>query len=120
MKILSILENPYRGILEEQDDAALWFTHAVKNASAHRFSVLLRGNAVNYLTRAQDPTGLAIAGVPLTRPCKPQEDLSKMAAAGIGVFAVREDLSDLGISSQIPHQNHLVKTGHGVLLPQSG
>lgn len=98
MKILSILETPYRGTIEEQDDAALWLTHAVKNASGHEFSVLLRGNAVNYATRSQDPTGLVIGGVPITRPCKPQNDLSAMSRAGISVFAVREDLAELGIA----------------------
>jgi hypothetical protein len=97
MKILSIIETPYRGTLEEQDDASLWFTHAVKNAGAE-FGVLLRGNAVNYGLKRQNPEGIKIGSLPIERPCKPNKDLLSMKEAGITVQVVREDLADLGIS----------------------
>ena len=99
MKILSIIETPYRGIIEEQDDAALWFTHAVKNASDHQFSVLLRGSAVSYATKNQDPTGMTIGGIDISRPCVPQNDLETMKGAGMDVFVIREDLEERGIST---------------------
>lgn len=99
MKILSIIETPYRGTLEEQDDAALWFTHAVKNAGSNEFGVLLRGNAVNYAVKAQDSEGLKIGNLTIEHPCKADQDLAKMKEAGMQIQVVREDLAERGIST---------------------
>jgi sulfur relay (sulfurtransferase) DsrF/TusC family protein len=101
MKILSILETPYRGTLEEQDDASLWFTHAVSNAGkgAYEVGILLRGNAVNYAVTAQNAEGLRIGNLDFERPCKLDQDLVGMKEAGMKVLVVREDLADRGIST---------------------
>ena len=58
-KILCIVETAYRGTQEEQDDAVLWFTHALRKAGGV-MGVLLRGNAVSYAVRGQDPHGIVI------------------------------------------------------------
>ena len=97
MKILSIIEVPYRGIIEEQDDAALWLTHADANGMDAEFDILLRGSAVNYAVRDHDPEGLVIGKLPITRPCHPDRDLTAMKDAGMTVHVVREDLEDLGV-----------------------
>ncbi len=99
MKILSIIETPYRGTLEEQDDAALWLTHAVKNAGDDEFGILLRGNAVNYALKDQNPGGLRIGSLSIERPCKPDRDLLSMKEVGMTIHVVREDLADRGIST---------------------
>ncbi len=95
-KVLCILETAYRGTQEEQDDAALWFTHSVKNAGGD-MGVLLRGNAVNYAITDQDPTGITIGKIGIERPLYPDRALLDMKAAAIPVRVVREDVQERGI-----------------------
>ncbi len=90
-KILSVVERAYHGTLEEQDDTILWLSHMLKNSGAC-ISVLLRANAVNYLVRGQDASGLVIGGIPLSHPPKLDADVQRMIGAGISVYAVYEDL----------------------------
>ncbi len=95
-KILCVVETPYRGTLEEQDDATLWLTHALKNAGGD-MGVLLRGNAVNYAVASQDPAGVVIGKLLIERPVYPQKSLLKMKQAGIPVRVIREDVEERGI-----------------------
>src|SRR5260370_202649 len=53
-KYLSIIDSAGRGAIEEQDDRAAWFTHAMKNGGAD-VSILLRSDAVNH-ARGRPPS----------------------------------------------------------------
>ncbi len=96
MKVLSIVDTAYRATNEEQDDTILWLTHAVKKAGA-QVSLLLRGNAVNYAVNGHDASGLRIGDWQISQPPRLDRDLVQLAAAGVPLFALDEDIRSRGL-----------------------
>jgi sulfur transfer complex TusBCD TusB component (DsrH family) len=100
-KYLSIVEKAYRASVEEQDDTALWFTHAMKNGGAD-VTILLRGDAVNYAVKHQSGAGLKL-GNRVVKGADIARDVKALLAKQVNVFAVADDLAERGINA-----NHLV------------
>lgn len=96
MKVLSIVETAYRATAEEQDDTILWLNTMFKGADLD-VSLLLRGNAVNYLVTGQDASGLSFGDLKVTHPPKIDDDVAALLDKGVPVHYVAEDLADRGI-----------------------
>ena len=96
-KYLSIIDSAYRATIEEQDDTALWFTHAMKNGGAD-VAILLRGDAVNYAVQNQDAKGLrfgtrAVKGPDMVR------DVKALVDKRIPLYVVADDVAERGIQA---------------------
>jgi sulfur transfer complex TusBCD TusB component (DsrH family) len=94
-KYMSIVQSAYRATIEEQDDPAVWFSHAMKNGGAD-MAVLLRGDAVSYAIRGQDASGLQFGARRVKGP-DIARDIGALIAANVPVYVTSEDLSARGI-----------------------
>jgi sulfur relay (sulfurtransferase) DsrF/TusC family protein len=95
-KILSIVETAYRATLEEQDDTILWLNHMLKNNGLD-VTILLRANAVNYLVKGQDASGLKFGTVGLPHPPVIDKDVVDLIEKGVPVYYVKEDVDERGV-----------------------
>lgn len=96
MKVLQLVTSAYRATNEEQDDTILWLTLAMRTAGGD-LDVLLTGNAVNYVVRGQDASGLAFGTWKQTQPPRIEHDLANLVSKGARVYALREDLVERGL-----------------------
>jgi sulfur transfer complex TusBCD TusB component (DsrH family) len=96
MKTLQVLETAYRATVEEQDDTIVWLTHAMRGAGGE-FGLLLTGNAVCYAVQEQRAPALALAGWTQSHPADLSADVASLAAKGVPLYAVEEDLEERGL-----------------------
>ena len=98
MKVLQVIDSAYRCTIEEQDDPAVWITHAMKGAGAD-LDVLLCGNAVNYVTKGQDASGLRFGEIVQKNPPRLDNDIAKLIEKNINVMVYQEDAEERGITA---------------------
>ena len=98
MKVLNIVETAYRATLEEQDDTILWLSQSFHHADVD-ISILLRGNAINYLVQGQTPFNLSFGTWQQTQPPALDRDLEMMMAKDIAVYAIANDIQDRALPS---------------------
>jgi len=96
MKILNIVDSAYRATVEEQDDTVLWLSHMLKNNGLD-ISILLRGNASNYIVRGQDASGLSFGDLEVAHPPRIDQDIEALMAKGTPVYYVEEDATERGV-----------------------
>jgi intracellular sulfur oxidation DsrE/DsrF family protein len=98
-KVLQIIDTPYRCTIEEQDDPAVWITHAMKGAGGE-FGVLLRGSAVNYAVKGQDASGLRFGKRSHKHPVRIDRDVASLMGKGVDVYIVADDATERGIDPE--------------------
>ena len=96
-KVLSVIDTAYRACQEEQDDAGLWFSAAVKNAGVESMTILLTGNAVNYAVKGHKTDPMTLGGHRVPHPFDPAGDIERMAGKGVTFLLIREDAEERGI-----------------------
>ena len=96
MKTLQVLETAYRATVEEQDDTIVWLTQAMKGAGGE-FGLLLTGNAVCYAVQGQRAPALTLGAWNQSHAADPGADVAALAAKGVPVHAVEEDLEERGL-----------------------
>jgi sulfur relay (sulfurtransferase) DsrF/TusC family protein len=94
-RYLSVVEEPYRATVEEQDDTAVWFTHAMRNAGAE-ITLLLTGDAVSYARPGQDARGLRFGAREVRAP-EIDRDLAALIGRGTAVYVLAEDAQERGL-----------------------
>lgn len=96
LKVLQVIDSAYRCTVEEQDDPAVWVTHAMKGAGA-TLDVCLRGDAVNYAVKGQDASGLSFGARKQTQPPRIDDDVAKLVTKDVAVYVVQDDAAERGI-----------------------
>ena len=98
MRALQVISSAYRCTIEEQDDPAVWITHAMKGQGAE-LGVVLHGNAVCYSIEGQDASGISFGDWRQTNPPRLDRDIASLVDKGIDVYVVEEDAKERGIAS---------------------
>ena len=96
MKTLQVLEMAYRATVEEQDDTIVWLSHAIR-AAGGELGLLLTGNAVCYAVAEQRAPALTLGSWTQSHAANLGADVAALAAKGVPVYAVEEDLEERGL-----------------------
>lgn len=96
MKVLQVVEQAYRTLVEEQDDTILWLSQCMKSAGAD-LSVLLAGHSAYYAVQKNRQPALKIGPWQQQEPADIVCDLGNLLKKGVEVYVVREDLEERGL-----------------------
>jgi hypothetical protein len=96
--LLHIVQNAYHATLERHDDPVLRLCAELARDRRTPSSLLLRGNAVNYLARRQHADPLRCGQEEVARPPRMAELISSLAGAGVAMYYVEEDVGERGLA----------------------
>lgn len=98
MKILQVVEQAFRTLVEEQDDTILWLSQSMLGAGAE-MEVLLAGNCACYAVAKQRQPALQLGSWQQTEPAELQRDVANILAKGAPVYVIKEDLAERGLAA---------------------
>lgn len=96
MKLLQVVEQAFRTLVEEQDDTILWLSQSIRKAGAD-MTILLAGNCAYYAVLKRRQPALKIAEWVQKEPSDIKQDLDRLHASGVGIYVCRNDLADRGL-----------------------
>lgn len=100
MKILQIVEQAFRTLVEEQDDTILWLTQSMAGAGAN-LEVLLSGNAVYYAIMKNRQPAIKIGDWVQQEPADIPSDIDRMLAQNIPVYVLNSELEERGLNASM-------------------
>ncbi len=98
MKVLQVVEQGFRTLVEEQDDTILWLTRSMLGAGA-QLSVLLSGHAACYAVQQRRQPKLTLGDWQQSQPAEVSRDLDALTTEGVPVYVVRDDLAERGLTN---------------------
>lgn len=100
MKILQIVEQAFRTLVEEQDDTILWLIQSMAGAGAN-VEVLLSGNAVYYAVMKNRQPVIKIGDWVQQEPADIPSDIDRMLAQNIPVYVLNSELEERGLNASM-------------------
>lgn len=102
MKVLQVVEQAFRTLVEEQDDTILWLTQSMHGAGAD-LRVLLAGHCAYYAVQKRRQPGLSLGSWQQSEPADLIRDLDSMLQKGIPLYVIKEELEERGLTGLPVH-----------------
>jgi sulfur relay (sulfurtransferase) DsrF/TusC family protein len=96
MKILQIVEQAFRTVVEEQDDTILWLSQSMREAGAD-LSVLLAGHAAYYAVQQKRQPYLSIGDWYQSEPAELHLDIERLLSKSVPIYVIKEELTERGL-----------------------
>ncbi|HEC75064.1 MAG TPA: hypothetical protein ENI26_11955 [Methylophaga aminisulfidivorans] len=104
MKVLQILDQAFRTVVEEQDETILWLIQCMQKKvelnDIDQIQLLLTGQAVYYTQQKKQQPPLKIGDWLQTQPANINKDIDNLISSHIPVYVVYEDLWDRGLEME--------------------
>lgn len=97
MKVLQVVEQAFRTLVEEQDDTILWLTQSMHGAGADLL-MLLAGHCTYYAVQKKRQPQLTLGNWQQHEPADLIRDLDSMLQKGIPIYVVKEELEERGLA----------------------
>lgn len=114
MKILQIVEQAFRTVVEEQDDTILWLSQSMREAGAD-LSVLLAGHAAYYAVQQKRQPYLSIGGWYQSEPAELHLDIERLLNKSVPIYVISEELAERGLGDLPLHAGIQVVNRDGLV-----